>query len=151
MGGGGTHWEYSADASTGNHRAYCYGAAWATAMVTSRTTYSGATLTKITIHVSIKNGYVFKSTPWFSWANAKLRVKFVDLTTGSVLYDNYSTWDYMNGDFSKYYSFTATVQSGHTYEVAAGAYVETGYGWFGNYGTAEAKGTVDLIEVVGDP
>lgn len=153
MGGGGTHYEFSADETNGNHRAYCYGQAWATAMVWAKWTHSGGTYSKVTINVNIVNGYENKILGGpFTSAIAKLRVKFVDLTTGTLLFDDYSTWDYMDGSFWKPYSFTRTnaIQNGHTYEVAAGAYVETDWGWWGTP-SAEASGTVSVIQVLGDP
>jgi len=150
-GGSGDYWETSADTS-GNHRAYCYKNSNAWALIEGEQTYTGMTLTQIDIQVSVKNAYVYKNAPWFSTAIAKFWVKFIDATTGQVLFEDRSR-DYSStqGLYWYHYVFTATVQSGHTYSLLAGAYVQTGYGWFWQYGTAEARGTIDVMLVTGNP
>jgi len=144
---------YQTDASTsGYHRARCCKNSYAWALINGDSYYGGGTMTKINIQVSVKNAYVYKNAPWFSWANAKFWVRFTDLTAAKTLFND-KTKDYqaVQGVYWYNYAFTATVVGGHTYELEAGAWVETGYGWFGNYGTAEAYGTIDVMIVVGNP
>lgn len=149
-GGSGDYWEVYAN-TAGDFRAYCRKTSNAWALIHADQYYSGGTLTQITVHVTAKNAYVYKNAPWFSKAEAKWWVKFIDVTTGSVLNEDRAQ-DFKVVEGYSYYqkSFTGTVVGGHTYRVEAGVYVETGYGWFWQYGTAEAKGTIDVMLVVGD-
>jgi hypothetical protein len=118
-------------------------------MVTSRWTWGGSTLTHINIFVTIVGGNENRDYPGWGYAYTRVRAKLVDLTTSSVLFDSHEK-QYYDGDFYQSYSFTATIQNGHTYQVSAGAYVETGYGLWGTP-SALAEGTVDSIEITGDP
>ncbi len=150
-GGGGPDW-YATASVSGYHRARCSKDSYAWALVNGDSYYSGMTLTKINIQVSVKDAYVYRNAPWFSKADAKFWVRFTDLTAGTTLFND-KTRDYqaVQGTYWYNYAFTATVVSGHTYELEAGAWVETGYGWFWQYGTAEARGTIDVMYVYGNP
>jgi len=153
-GGSGDRWEATAETS-GYVRAYCTGNSNAWALVQADQYYGGGTMTKITIYVTAQNAYVYLDHgPWWSYAGAEAKwwVKFIDATIGSVLYED-KTVNYVVTEGFSYYqkSFTKSVVGGHTYRVEAGVYCTTGKGWTGNWGTAEARGTIIVMQVVGDP
>lgn len=140
--------EYSAYADwTGYHQAWCKKNSWAFALVNAAQAYtSGTELHNINIQVSLYQVYVYRDAPWFSKAVAKFWVRFIDTTTSTVLFDDKNK-NY--GDPWYNYPFQATVKSGHTFRLDAGIWVETGYGWWGNYGTAEGSATIDVMDVTG--
>jgi hypothetical protein len=143
--GSGDSWSSYAD-WTGYHHAYCSKNSWAFALVSAAQAYSGIELHNINVQVSLYQVYVYRNAPLFSKAIAKLWMRFIDTTTSTVLRDDKSQ-DYGLTWYN--YAFQATVYSGHTYRLDIGIWVETGYGWWGNYGTAEGSATIDVMEVTG--
>ena len=140
--------------NTGYHRVYCKKNSWAHATIDDVWTHNKGTFTKLYIQIAVKDAYVYKDAPWFSKAEAKFCIRLLDVTDWpQVLFED-NTRDYgaVEGLFWYHYNvFSATLQNGHTYRLEVGALVETGYGWFGNYGTAEARGTIDTMIVDADP
>jgi hypothetical protein len=151
-GGGGEYFE-AISYRTGYHRVYCRRDSWGAANVYVVWTHNKGTFTKLYIKITGKDAYVKRNYPWGSKAEAKFCVWLTDVTDWpQVLFED-CTRDYyeVQGLFTHNYNvFSVTLQNGHTYRLEAGAYVETGYGWFGYYGSAEARGTIDTMIVDAD-
>jgi hypothetical protein len=83
---------------------------------------------------------------WFGTATATYYARFMDASTGQVLYEyNGGSWNSISGLNGFQASFTATLTQGHTYEFDFGPYVQTANGWSGT-STAQAIGTVTELK-----
>jgi hypothetical protein len=149
--GGGDNWSSSASVS-GSVSASCSRSSYAYASVnTAGILNDDGGFSTVRIIVSANYASVSLSAPWGSSATAKWWVMLYDQTAGQqILFDN-SNVDYIEGGGYAYFdrSYSVTIYNGHYYSISAGVWVATGYGYFGQYGTAQASGHITNIQLYG--
>lgn len=147
-GGSGNYYAF-ANKNTGLVFARSQGSSYAKAGVAGDSHYTGPSISKIRILITVTEGYLQLNGAPGCICEAKLWTSLIDLTTGEILYQAEQNFD-GTGDYyflpSGCIYLQKDIQFGHDYECWAGIITRTG-SFLGWSSSALAHGLVTLIKV----